>query len=461
MKKVIFLLLINAFATLNLFSQYYFYVFTSNEKVKPSLKSKAASNDEALNQIFKEFGVTNYRQAFPGAKNVELQNFYEIHLEDNKNERSVNSFESSLKNNKVFDEVYRCDYYEPACDKPLMINDPCFVNNRVNTDALDLLNAHCAWKITTGDPNIIVGVIDTEFEANHEDLINTFESIVGSRTHNQNHSTAVSSCIATGVNNNIGIAGIGYNTRIRGYHSNGINLWTNIWQAYQDGIKIINVSWTGIGSYPTVLAVQEMTDNGVVLVVAAGNQPTATDHRLYADIPGVINVSGVDANNYHAPTNHAHNQWVDVCAMSRNVAACWPGNGYIGTANGTSFAAPQVAGVVALIRSINNNLSPAEIENIIKATADPVADVHLYPGQLGTGRVNAYKALQATCATTSSVVNFTNQDVNSNRGINSCGDINVQNVKVQNNAKLILNAAENTIIGSNFEVVIGSQLEIK
>ncbi|MDR0763306.1 MAG: hypothetical protein LBF01_02270, partial [Bacteroidales bacterium] len=79
-----------------------------------------------------------------------------------------------------------------------------------------------------------------------------------------------------------------------------------------------------------------------------------------------------------------------------------------------------------------------------------------YPGTIGTGRVNAYKAVLAICTT-----NFTNQNVTSNTVITSCGDINVQNVTVTNGAKLTLDAAGETIIQSNFEVQFGSQLEIK
>ncbi|NLJ82590.1 MAG: S8 family serine peptidase [Bacteroidales bacterium] len=384
--------------SLNLFSQHYYYVSLSNEKATPNQQEKGMSNDEKLNLIFKEFEVKSYRQSFPGAKNAELRNYYEIHLPDSFiKSKSIDSFDSLLKNSKAFDAIYRSDYYELACDNPVPINDTWIANNLINNDALNLLNAQCAWTITTGDPNIIVGVIDTEFDTTHEDLINTFVGAVGSQTYFQNHGTSVSSCVATGTNNSKGIAGIGYNTRVKGYHADGGTLWNNIWQAYQDGIKIINVSWTGIGSYPNILAVQEMTDNGVVLVVAAGNTTTSTSHSAYANIPGVINVSGVWATNLHSGTNHAENQWVDVCALSKNVAVCIPGNTY-GTDSGTSFASPQVAGVVALIRSINNNLTPAEIENIIKTTTDPIGDAHLFPGKIGTGRVNAYKAvLKAMC----------------------------------------------------------------
>ena len=206
-------MLIQFFVSFNLFSQYYFYVSPSNDKAKPSPEEKGMSSDEALNQIFKKFKVISYRQSFPNAKNIELQNFYEIHLSEKVN---IDSFENLLKSQKSFDAIYRSDYYVPACDNPVSINDAWIVNNLINNDALDLLNAQCAWTITKGNSDIIVAVIDTEFETIHEDMINTFVSTVGTQTYPMNHGTSVSSCVATGTNNNKGIAGIGYNTRVKG-----------------------------------------------------------------------------------------------------------------------------------------------------------------------------------------------------------------------------------------------------
>ncbi|MDR2970725.1 MAG: S8/S53 family peptidase [Bacteroidales bacterium] len=394
MKKIIVIFVSFYLFYSNLYSQDCFlYVYSLNENIKP-LNEERISNDEDLNQIFKDFEVVNYYQSFPKAKNIELQNYYEIHFKGN-----IDSLENLLKCRKIFDKIYRCDYYRlAACNSPIPINDTWIVNNLVNNDALDLLDAQCAWTITTGSSEIVVGVIDTEFETNHEDLENTFTGVVGTQVLFTYHGTSVSSCVATGTNNNKGIAGIGYNTRVKGYHCDGGSLWNQIWQAYLDGIKIISVSWWGSPGTPVnAIAVKEMTNNGVVLVFSAGNGVPHNSHSAYADIPGVIIVSGVNANNMHGPTGYSHSGWVDVCALSTNVAVCKPGNTY-GVDNGTSFSAPQVSGVVALIRAVNNSLLPADIENIIKTTTEPIVDADLFHGQIGTGRVNAYKSLlKAIC----------------------------------------------------------------
>jgi len=82
MKKTLILVVMYIVISLPLSSQGYFYVSTSNERLKPNLQKEGRSNDEALNRTFQDAGVRIYRQSFPGAKNPELQSYYTIHLAD-------------------------------------------------------------------------------------------------------------------------------------------------------------------------------------------------------------------------------------------------------------------------------------------------------------------------------------------------------------------------------------------
>lgn len=349
------------------------------------LDSLITSND-TISQIFSDFNVVSYQVSWPGAKNEVLKKVFEVHLDGDPID-----LRDTLLGLPFFNDAVLCDYYTTgSCSSPVLNNDP------LNDDHLILLDAYCAWTVTEGSSEIIVGVVDTEFDTNHEDLENQILSVSGVNGSCE-HGTGVSGCASAEVNNNTGIAGIGYNTKLKGYvvPVNGSCLgtpWPLIWEAYLDGVDIINVSWTGFGNGYTVLAIEEIIGNGIVISVAAGNSPNSTSHSAYADIPGVINVSGVDANNLHGPTGHARNQWVDVCAMSKNVMLTNVGSTY-STGNGTSLAAPQVAGLAALILSVNPCLTPAEVEAIIKSSADPISDQSNYPGLLGSGRANAYQAL--------------------------------------------------------------------
>ena len=352
--------------------------------------------------------VHDYYQSFPGAKTKSLLDVYEIHFEGNPEQ-----FEKALISNGCFNRVERMSYFKPTnvnddnCSNPESeVNDDWIEYGWANKSHLLMTQAYCTWTLTKGSYSNIVAIVDTEFDTDHEDLIGQFAYTSGSPSlyaDSCRHGTAVSGLVAAKTNNNIGIASLGYNTRLAGYYVNVSsyctgNPFNQVWQAYQDGRRIINLSWSGIGTppagfpYTLVEAVQEMTSNGVSLICAAGNTPNATHHSSYANIPGVINVSGINHENYHGPTNHAHNQWVDICALSINATTTKPDDNY-GGAWGTSFAAPQIAATVALMLTVNPDLTPTEIENIIKESADPIIDQTSFPNGLGAGKLNSYFAV--------------------------------------------------------------------
>ncbi|MEL6944156.1 MAG: S8/S53 family peptidase, partial [Bacteroidota bacterium] len=427
-------------------------------------------------------------QSFPNAKTAELQNIYEIHFQNK--QWNKDRLKTAFSNLNLFDKIEFANYYiadnqlkregghgytnsilTSSCPEPLApVNDLYVSNNWVNNDALNLIEANCAWTITKGDPSIVVGIADTEFDDNHEDLKNQIIHLSGNYTAPPEceHGTIVAGCVAAETNNSLGIAGIGYNTKIAGYKvysyvwydSNrnprcGGNPWSGIWQAFQDERPIINVSWTGIGSPPNgvVAAAQEIVDGGTILVLGAGNSPNSNSHSSYANIPGVINVSGVDANNQHGPTGHAHNQWVDLCALSTNVTSTYRNDNY-GGGWGTSFAAPQVAGVAALILSVNPCLTPAEVEDILKTTTEPISDASSYPNGLGTGRVNAYRAIEKAAN-----LCIENQNITSNSDFESY-ILCTKNIDVQNNSELELRAVKQVNIFDSFTLQAGTKLEI-
>ncbi len=360
-------------------------------KFKPTASGAAFFSAEAswLNEAY---GMVDHREAFKGAKSPILQNLWEVHLNG-----PTSELQSELLIKTSIDTVYIIPYDSIlSCSQPHTINDTWLVNNWGDDVPLANANAYCAWSVTQGSPNVKIAIVDTEFDLSHEDLSNQIESVWGSPTSSQNHGTITAGFAAAETNNNKGTAAIGYKSKMRGYYASGWSLGQAVWQAHLDGADIINVSWSGIGmgwGQQAIAAVEEIVASGQVLVVAAGNSPGANHHSAYANIPGVINVSGVGPNNNHGTTNHARNSRVDVCAQSIHLFGAYPGNTYAGGMSGTSFAAPQVAGLAALIRSINPCLTPTAIEHIIKATASPINDAHLFPGLIGTGRIDAYQAV--------------------------------------------------------------------
>ena len=254
-----------------------------------------------------------------------------------------------------------------------------------------------------GEFNILIGIADTEFETTHEDLQGKFASVRGLSSAGHFHGTAVSSVAAARTDNGIGIASIGYNSRVAahrvvhtitpvgGFDADPHNVEIAIWNLYLAGVKIINVSLTGTGL--SRLKAEEITQNGTTLVLAAGNKSTDEFHKDIADIPGVIVVSSVNKDNKHGPTGHARNQWVDICAPGTDIRVAIDGSNYYSTRDGTSYAAPFVSGTIALMLSVNPLLTPAQIEHVLKSTASPIADASSFSGKLGAGRLNAHLAV--------------------------------------------------------------------
>lgn len=378
----------------------YLYLTPSAEDVEPD-NGKTKRNN-SVNAMFKKHGVTGYAWSFLNAKNKNLARVCEIHATGN-----IEALSKELKSSGLFSRIEMQSYYKVACNNPVAFNDPLMFSYQGNNYSwqLNLINASCAWSITQGNPNVLIGIVDTEFRTDHEDFVGKFASVWNptSWVPNCYHGTAVSSAAAANVNNNKGVAGIGNKCRIAGYviptpsPCSG-NPWPGIWQAYQDGIKIINVSWTSTGGPTTGTvtdAIKEITQNGSTLVIAASSYPD-TAHSYYADIPGVINVSTVNSENKLGPTGMARNQWVDICTTGGGglVARGDSVNAY-SPSNSTSASAPIASGVIGLMLSVNPCLAPPQIESIIKATADPIADANLYPGLYGGGKINAYEAVRA------------------------------------------------------------------
>jgi subtilisin family serine protease len=394
--------------------QGYLYVYPSASDAYPN--TQGIPSNQGLQSLFQQYQVTAYTQSFPGATSGNLGNAYEIHLDGDEN-----ALMQQLASSGLFSLVERESYMQVADTNPLDCPDPCndpqTVNDPRSDYELTMPGYLCAWNTTQGDPSVVVAVVDTDFDLNHPDLQGQIISKTGApgSPNCAYHGTAVAGCIVAKANNGLNVAGVAPGARVAGYvvptfgncgSCTSGQVWSSVWKAYLDGRRIINVSWTGVGT-PTgnitvVQAIQEMTDNGVLLVVAAGNTYGQNYHSAYSNIPGVINVGSVSSDgtihNTNADPNQpatTYNQWVDLCAPGDGVGIieidC--GGTLYNNAWGTSQAAPNVAGAAALILSVNPCLKPSEIENILKTTTCPLVNNPI-PGETGTGYLNAYAALQ-------------------------------------------------------------------
>jgi hypothetical protein len=348
----------------------------------------------ALNNLLNNYNVSYYAPYY--SKDVldsTLKNFYAIYLSGN-----ADSFKTQLTSLNLTNQIEILMPDSIECSNPVQINDYPLVSGWMNNDAINLCDAQCGWTITKGDPNIRVAIADTDFELTHDDLKNRIREAYGPITSQHEHGTTVLGT-AGAEPNTIGMVGTGYNLLWDGSRvphsifSGGAsgNPAVGITNAVNKGARVINVSWTGTGYTRT--AVQDLVNRGFILVVAAGNSPSAASNYDIGDIPGVILVSGVNKDGYHGPTNHARNNRVELCAMSINVS-CTKNNNSYGGAWGTSNAAPQVTAAAGLILSLNPCFTPAQVEYILMNTTKPILDASTYSGLVGTGFLDLYSALK-------------------------------------------------------------------
>jgi subtilisin family serine protease/putative cell wall-binding protein len=291
------------------------------------------------------------------------------------------------------------------------VNDPLTVQQY----ALDRMHVREAWSIETGASNVIA-VLDTGAWAGHPDLagrlVAGYDFVNGdSNPADDNaHGTWVSGIIAAKANDGYGIAGISWSDKVmpvKVMDENGTG-WTShlaagIRWAVDHGASVINMS---IGGYANAQVLREAVDyawaHDVVLVAAAGNNRSA-GHVYPASFPHVISVTATQADDEFTNWSN-YGADVDVSAPGGSVLTTNCNRTTVSTCkytgmhiviSGTSFAAPNVAGVVALIRARNPSWANATVVSRLQTTADDLGYAG-WDNRYGHGRVNASRALGGT-----------------------------------------------------------------
>lgn len=301
---------------------------------------------------------------------------------------------------------------------------------------LETLGVHKAWLNSGGNnhapggsPDVVVAVIDTGVDYNHEDLRNNIWynpaeipdngidddnngyvddvrgwDCVGNDNDpmdDNGHGTHVAGIVAA-ENNKVGTVGVAFNCKVMvlkagtssGYFNNS-DIAEAIRYAYMNGASVINMSFGGSAiSIPVEDALMDAY-NQCVLVAAAGNDNLCNNLSCSvhypavgvcypAALPYVIGVMSCDnsgsycsgfSNFDHNPNNSVE---YEIYAPGEAIPSTWPGNKYA-RLNGTSMASPTVAGIAALLRSYytdrevySNKFIQSQIVNT--GTQTPVID---------------------------------------------------------------------------------------
>ncbi len=313
----------------------------------------------------------------------------------------------------------------------LFPNDPYYVSYA--RQYLQRLGVESAWAVTLGDPRIIVAVVDTGVDCEHEDLrghcwVNVDE-IPGNGVDDDGngyvddrggwnfftetpdpgdvhyHGTHVSGIVAATINNGKGIAGIAPGVTIMPvgvFSPLGVGTYYDLIRgvvyAVDNGAHVINLS-LGATTYSRgeAEAMAYAERHGVVVVAAAGNNGS---NRLFypAAHPQVIAVAATNASDIAAGFSN-HGAYVTVAAPGVAVISTTPGNRY-GLLSGTSMATPHVSGLAALLLSRDPSLSPKEVRSLIITHADdrvgpPTMDTPGWDPYYGFGRIHVGRTVSA------------------------------------------------------------------
>lgn len=330
--------------------------------------------------------------------------------------------------------------------------------------ALQTIRAPEAWKITAGDPNILLAVIDTGTDFKHPDLqtgiwINADEDLNhngvvdagdmngvdddrngfvddlrgwdftdapsfpdggdylnrdNDPTDEQGHGTAVMGIIGATANNGVGLAGLAPGCHVmtlRAGTSQGLleedDVASAIVYAVMNGARVINMSFGDIVVSPMLRDVMRFAyGHGVVLVASAGNSASDTPHYP-SGFSETISVGASNRNDQLAGFSN-YGATIDVVAPGVEIWTTAPGGKYALFA-GTSASAPLVSALAGLLLSRYPDWNHEMIRAVLTNSAHDLGN-RGWDRFYGAGRIDAAAALQTESRLARAEIHFPNMD---------------------------------------------------
>lgn len=317
---------------------------------------------------------------------------------------------------------------------------------------LDLINAEEAWKLQTASPEVTVAVVDNAVWGEHPDLqipkenqyntgsgeqtsspldlgldLNQDEVCTQSdldnsacETYNWSHGTHVAGLLAALNGNGEGVASLGSGVNVLAVANPSIsspfmqgNPYEGIRWAVDHGAQIVNCSWTAttVSSYEKEL-VSAWVEEGVIIVAGVANNALYDELNYPAALPGVISVGACNYDKSRARLSN-YGGWVDVMAPGGEgpssvekvfstmfgQSQVLPNAGYdsfegqyYDYMEGASMATPLVSALCALVLSKDSTVSPLEMEELLRNTAQKGDGLGIGDG---SGIIDAAAALKA------------------------------------------------------------------
>lgn len=349
-------------------------------------KSLAYSNSSAfyMDNILKEIEAENVEVIFHSNKVNNLDNIGDIllvYLKEKGEKEVIEAIEKLLNNKNVV-------YAEPdyLYNMDVIPNDPDFRY----LWGMDKIKAPSAWNYTTGQHSIVVGVLDSGIDYNHPDIkynmwiskdrqyINGWNFIENNNNpmDRTDHGTHVAGTIGAVGNNFIGIAGVCWNVQLAAFKigDNRVDLAAAIKAinfANMHKIPILNNSWGG-GTYSPILKYAIEQYDGLFIASSGNNGSNNDIFPIYPasyDCDNIISVAASNQVDTLASFSNYGVKTVDIAAPGVDILSTTL-YGQYSYKNGTSMAAPHVAGAAALLKSYMPYLNTLEIKRIILSSAN-------------------------------------------------------------------------------------------
>jgi len=304
------------------------------------------------------------------------------------------------------------------------------------------IDATDAWDIITGSHDVIVSVIDTGIDYNHEDIRDNMWKNPGetgtddsgnSKENNgidddgngfiddvygwdfanddndpfddNSHGTHCAGTIGASGNNGIGVAGVTWDVQLMaikfltgGGSGTLENAIKGVEYAILNGVNIASNSWGG-GGYSSALeeAILHAHEHNILFVAAAGNSSFNNDSSPHYpssyDIDNVLAVAATNASDELSYFSCYGKRSVDIAAPGSSIFSTVPDNGY-SAKSGTSMATPHVAGASALLLGYEPGFTAVDIKNRLISTSRKLYS--LKNKVVSNGRLNIYNALTNT-----------------------------------------------------------------
>ena len=263
-------------------------------------------------------------------------------------------------------------------------------------EKLKLIDAH---RLASGN-RVLVAIIDSEVDRTHPDLAGAITASFNAASAAEpahTHGTGMAGAIAAhrtmlGTAPRVGLLTVrAFSATANSAEGTTFNILKGLDWAADQGARVVNMSFAGPPDPRLRDALQKANNRGMVLIAAAGNAGPNSPPLYPAADPGVIAVTATDSRDALFPGANRGNH-IAVAAPGVDIFAPAP-NGAYQLSTGTSIAAAEVSGVVALMIERNPALTPAAVRRILMDTA-----TRLGPKggrDFGAGLVNAFEAVRA------------------------------------------------------------------